>query len=57
MLVKDPKVRKFMEKWTGKSFVEVRQKGRLEGKLEGRQEVFALLEKGYSLAEAKKELL
>jgi type I site-specific restriction-modification system R (restriction) subunit len=33
-----------------------RQEGRLEGRLEGAQEVINLLEKGYSLAEAKKKL-
>jgi len=30
--------------------------GRAEGRVEGIQEVFALLEQGYSLAEAKKKL-
>ena len=32
------------------------QKGRQEGRQEGALEVIALLEKGYSLAEAKKKL-
>jgi predicted transposase YdaD len=31
-------------------------RGRAEGKIEGMQEVFALLEQGVSLADAKKKL-
>jgi predicted transposase YdaD len=45
-----------MQKGMQKGMQQGKLEGRLEGRLEGAQEVIDLLEKGYSLSDAKKKL-
>jgi Flp pilus assembly CpaE family ATPase len=49
MEVRDPKIRRIMEKWSGKTFVEERR--------QGMQQMFDLLKKGMSFADAEKMIL
>jgi hypothetical protein len=56
MLVKDAKLRRIMEKASGKTFAEEMQKGVQQGMQKMKSELFALWEQGIPITEAKKRL-